>query len=318
MTENRYGAVASFWRNVGRVALALLLFLRFCAVARADCRIERQAILPMTFNGFMPMIGATINGRPVSIGIDTGSQGTVVTPETVDHLNLSRDPNRFTTAGGAGRAWVNNALLDTLEFGGAVYARMSVAVIALGQPSTATDRPLAGLIGADLLSRYDLDFDGPGHRVILYRIRDCAKLVPPWEESSVAVPVSVTGSRRPVIPIELDGYRLKAIFDTGASGMLLARSSGVRVGVSAEMLAQDPAGNIFDGGRDDKIPLHRFDRVRVGDETFRGRRIGMLDFPTNEADMLIGGDYVRDRRFWLSYATRTLFIRSEAARGPGR
>jgi hypothetical protein len=115
-----------------------------------------------------------------------------------------------------------------------------------------------------------------------------------------------------VIPIELDGNALKAIFDTGASGMLLAQSSGLRVGVTAEMVAQDSWGGAFGtGGADRNVPSYRFDRIKVGNETMHGLRVGIMDFPTSEADMLIGEDYMHAHRFWLSYATQTLFIQSD-------
>lgn len=273
-----------------------------CGTARAECRVERQAVLPVTFNGFMPMVAAHINGHTVAIGIDTGSQGTVVTPETVEYLNLPRDPSHFTTAfGNGGRTWVNNAVLEKLEFGGVAYAQKSVAVIALGQPGTmaAGQSPagvlMAGLVGADLLSRYDLDFDVPARTITLYRVSDCSRVVPPWDGAYMTVPVSVTRSRRLVMPIELDGNFLNAIFDTGASGMLLASSSGARAGVIAD-------GN---------VASYRFDRIRIGSEIMRGQQIGIMDFPASEADMLIGEDYMHARRFWLSYATRTLFIQSD-------
>jgi hypothetical protein len=32
------------------------------------------------------------------------------------------------------------------------------------------------------------------------------------------------------------------------------------------------------------------------------------DFPLTESDMLIGEDYMHARRFWLSYATKMLFV----------
>lgn len=300
------------------MTLTVLQLLWSYGHARAECRVERQAVLPVTFNGFMPMVAAVINGQTVAIGIDTGSQGTIVTPETVKYLNLPGDPSHFTTAfGTGGRTWVNNAVLEKLEFGGVAYARKSVPVIALGQPLADPGRAqanvvMAGLVGADLLSRYDLDFNVPDRTITLYRVSDCTRVSPPWEGSYVAVPVSVTRSGRLVIPIEIDGFSLKAIFDTGASGMLLALSSGSRVGVTAEMLAQDSWGGAFgNGGRDRNVPSYRFDRVKVGNEVIHGLRIGVMDFPASEADMLIGEDYMRAHRFWLSYATQTLFIQSD-------
>jgi predicted aspartyl protease len=300
------------------IAITLLSLAWSGGTARAECRVERQATLPVTFNGFMPTVAAVINGQTVAIGIDTGSQGTIVTPETVKVLNLPRDPSHFTTAyGTGGRTWVNNAVLDKLEFAGVAYAQKSVPVIALGQPLIAVGQSpanvvMAGLVGTDVLSHYDLDFNVPERTITLYRVTDCTRVVPPWVGSYATVPVLVTGSRRLVLPIEIDGFPLRAIFDTGASGMLLALSSGSRVGVTAEMLVQDSWGGAFGkGGSDRNVPSYRFDRVRVGGEILHGLRIGVMDFPASEADMLIGEDYMHAHRFWLSYATQTLFIQSD-------
>jgi predicted aspartyl protease len=153
----------------------------------------------------------------------------------------------------------------------------------------------------------------------LYRVEDCSRVAPPWRHPYVTVPLTVTRSGRLTIPIEVDGHPLSAIFDTGASGMLLALSSENRVGVTSEMLAQEPPGGAFlFEGTGSKVPSHRFDRVKVGDEIFRGLRIGFADLPAGEAEMLLGEDYMRPRRFWLSYATQTLFIQSEGGRRSGK
>ncbi|WP_241911638.1 aspartyl protease family protein [Telmatospirillum siberiense] len=287
-------------RRLGLCALCFGLAVHPGSAARGECRIERQAVLPVTFNGFMPTVAASINGHRVAIGIDTGAQGTVITPETVEYLRLPRDPGRFTTSSGvSGRTWVSNAVLDELEFGGIAYRRKSVAVIALGQPTAAAGQfpanvTMAGLIGADLLSAYDVDFDVPARTITLYRVNGCTTLSPPWDGGYVTVPVWLTRSRRLAMPVEVNGNIFSAIFDTGASGIMLARSSGERIGMVAGMPDAGAKGT-----------------VRVAGETIHGLGVGIMDFPATEADMLIGEDYMRAHRFWLSYATRTLFIQAD-------
>jgi hypothetical protein len=49
-------------------------------------------------------------------------------------------------------------------------------------------------------------------------------------------------------------------------------------------------------------------QLRIGDESLPPAELGFVDFPLGEADLLIGEDYMRAHRFWLSYATNTLFI----------
>lgn len=55
-------------------------------------------------------------------------------------------------------------------------------------------------------------------------------------------------------------------------------------------------------------PLHTFDAFRIGHEQFNHPRMGVVDFPAAEADMLLGEDYMHLRRFWLSYSTHKLYI----------
>jgi predicted aspartyl protease len=266
--------------------------------AVATCQVERQASLPVTFDGFMPTVEVSINGHPVNIGVDTGAQGTLLTPQIVDSLRLTRDTQRFTTAiGAAGRRLVSNAIPDSFQFAGVDYAGKSFSVIEIGQPQGGASRPgadMAGLIGADLLSRYDLDIDMPHRRLSLYRVRDCTKLAPPWDGAFMTVPLSLAHAGRPMMPVEMNGVVLSALFDTGARGNTLSSVSGSRIGVTA--------------GDGATARLARAARFRVGDELFADSRLGVIDLPAFDADMLIGEDYMQTRRFWLSYATAVLFI----------
>jgi hypothetical protein len=97
-----------------------------------------------------------------------------------------------------------------------------------------------------------------------------------------------------MMPVEMNGVALSALFDTGARGNILSSASGTRLGVTA--------------GDGATATLARAARFRVGDELFADSRLGVIDLPAFDADMLIGEDYMQTRRFWLSYATGALFI----------
>lgn len=303
--------------------LASILLALLCANANADnCHIERQASLPIAFIGFVPTVPVHINRHLVSMGVDTGSTTTVLTPDTVKRLNLPQDyhshSNTFTGLGGNTHA--NTALLDSLEFAHAVELMKSVPVIVIGGPheaqssnalaaSPSPGATMAGLIGTELLSNYDVEFRFPAHILNLYRVSNCDKITPPWEGRYTAIPITLSETKRFVVPIELDGHQVTAIFDTGSSGLRISRSAALRIGVTQVMLARDPVqqGQRV-GNQTYQVASHRFAQLTIGRETFSGPRIDVVPFPLTESDMLIGEDYMHARRFWLSYSTKTLFL----------
>lgn len=299
-----------------RAMLGVLMVLAVTPAAKADdCRMERQASLPLTFSGFLPTVPVLFNGRQIDMGLDIGAQTMMVTPDTAEQLNLPRDPRHSTRAIGTNNTtMVSNVLVERIDFAGETHVQVSVPVLSLAMPvphsASPTPAPsVAGLIGADMLSDFDIDFDVPDRTITFYRMGDCAKLTPPWNGPYTAVPITVTRTRRLALPIELDGQSITAIFDTGASGARLALSSASRLGLTPDMLAQDPQESSTGvGGRTTKVPYHRFGQIKIGAETFRGPRIQVVDFPATEADMLIGEDYMHARRFWISYQTQVLFI----------
>ena len=102
---------------------------------------------------------------------------------------------------------------------------------------------------------------------------------------------------------------MRALIDWGARTSQITADAAKAIGVTPERLADDPAG--FGHGIDQtSIPLrgHRFESVRVGDETFRDIRISVGALTLPDAGMLLGMDYARTRRIWLSYATNQMFV----------
>ncbi len=287
------------------------------AVASAGgCRRERVAAVPLRDDGGFLSIPASSRGRPIRLMLDTGSDAGLITPQAAQALGLARDPGLRIrlqgTGGGGGSTGV--ARLPELAIGDLALGDVAMPVGALpGAPRL--DPPVAGFLGGDVLSRFDLDLDVPAATLSLYRIElpslACAP-PPAWPQPFATVALAALGVRL-WLPAMLDGRPIRALFDTGARSHLLSRASALRLGVTPEALAADPGG-ITTGVdlREQPYHWHRFASLRIGGETTRVPVLTVA--PLSEPfDMLLGTDWLAGREVWVSYATRHIFLRR-----PGR
>ena len=286
-----------------------LLGLLLAAPAALACRVERRAEVPAVLADGFPLVPATIGGRAVSFVLDTGAQDLLLTPEAAARLALPRDPARRTLVLGTGGAAVaENALLPGLSLGGpgpggVEMGPRSVPVSPLpGLPDV--DPPLAGLLGASLLARYDLDLDLPGGRVALHEVRDCPGGVRPFPAPYVMAPLFLTPQGEPFVTVLVDGTPMEALVDTGSRGTVLTEAAAARAGLR-------PVGDgVTRGAEGASMALRTavIGEMRLGWEALRGVTVGVAPLRLARGDMLLGADYFAGRRVWLSYSGRRLFV----------
>ncbi len=294
--------------RVGPVGLIWLV----CLLAAAPASADRAAAVPLRDEGGFLSIPASSRGRPIRLMLDTGSDAGLITPQAVQALGLARDPGLrirlHGTGGGGGSAGV--ARLSRLAIGGLMLGDVSIPVGAL-PAAPLLDPPVAGFLGGDVLSRFDLDLDVPAGTLSLYRI-DLPSLAcappPTWSGPFEAIALEAHGVRLS-LPATLDGRPIRALFDTGARSHLLSRAAAQRLGVSPAALAADPGGPTPGVDlRDQPYHWHRFASLRIGDETTRSPVLTVA--PLSEPfDMLLGSDGLSGREVGVSYATRQIFLR---------
>jgi len=56
--------------------------------------------------------------------------------------------------------------------------------------------------------------------------------------------------------------------------------------------------------------VHRFAKLEVGAAVVHNPEIIVTDLKLTDADMVLGIDFLKSRRVWLSYGSRRLFISS--------
>ena len=303
-------------RTTGGVWLAPLLLLAACQGATPGggaCTVQWHSTLPVVMRGDLAVVPARINGETVGLGVDSGAPNTLVTPELVATLDLRPDPGMSTRhlSGVGGNAYSQVVALSSLQLAGVTYRKIDVDAASLGALGAGT-MAVSGLIGEDLLSRYDVGFD-IGHREIsVYTVRGCATVPAPWGPAT-PIPIRLSDMNHLVFRVELDGHRMNAIFDTGAGSDLLLEGGAAVLRLAPDRLARDRVTTSQGiGERTVTTRLHRFATLQVGDETIREPQIEVSDYSEPGVDLILGMHFLRTRQVFVSHATAQMFVRSDA------
>jgi len=292
--------------------LSVLLVLAACAApalppTHAGCRVQRRTDLKLTVARDFLLVPVTLDRARALLVVDTGAETSTITPEAVARLKLRRDGGHATLVGVAGALQSETVRLQWLDLGGIVWPEPSLSVGAL-PPFPGAEPPVAGLLGADLLARYDVELDIPSRRMALYSVTGCGQYPPAGETD--ALPLSRTGSGLVFVSAMVDGQPVRALLDTGARTTLLSRRTAARLGVSGDMLTDDPTrSGVGIGLADVTVHRHRFNEVRLGSVVARRMVVDVVDLHLPGVDMLLGMDFLASHQVWISYATGRLFLR---------
>ena len=294
------------------LAISWLSLAQTSPAAAQGCRPQPQAqTLLRDDDGFisLPLL---IAGQPTSMLVDTGSDAGLFTNLGATKLGLARDGARQTVmqgTGGIGRT-VPNVRYPDLVIGGLRLGGGSMPMGGLPGMPVVTP-PVAGLLGADVLSQFDVEFDLPPRRITLWSVAGSSPACtrpPAWKGSFDTIPLIRQGNRF-TLTATLDGKSISVLIDTGARSRILSRQAAIRIGVDPERLEGDPGG-ITAGVdlHDVDYHWHRFASLVIGGET--QLRPVLTVAPLDEAvDLLLGADWFAERDVWISYSTNQMFVR---------
>ena len=288
-------------------SLLLAVVLAACTEAGTgtqSCRIERVADLPILPEAHLPAVRAMLEGEPVVFYIDTGAALSTLTQSTADHFGFrGASALRMRMAGIGGLVEAPVVIVRRLDLGHGVARDIAMPVVGnLGPPVQGL--PVAGLFGADFLSNYDVDLDLPGHHFALYDLRRCPGAIQPLDASAFQIPFSLENTRID-LKVRLNSHPVDAALDSGAMGTLITQDDAAQAGVTRQALDLDPSGIAV--GIDEarlRTRRHRFETLEIGDETMRNYRFAVADTDLT----LIGDDFLRANRIWISYSHRQVFV----------
>jgi predicted aspartyl protease len=282
--------------------------LSACAAANTpeSCRITHVADIALQMVGNVPLVDVRINDHAAKLLLDTGAEAVVIRDTSFDRLGLQRNYQGLTSSVGIG-AQSNNwpTKPATVSLGAITLPPTPLIVSVLPSHLPGTDQ-LDGLLGSQVLSGYDLDVDMPARRLGLYERRRCPDGPPPWDGGANTVQTEGNRGYKLTVPITLDGTVVTALLDTGASRTFVdAQVAGLTDAdlASERTLQVIGVGPVGVGARQ-----HRFKQVQIGSETVTGPVLGVGSFRQPGYDALLGTDFWRTHRVWISYGSRRIYI----------
>ncbi|HEX4764800.1 MAG TPA: retroviral-like aspartic protease family protein [Lichenihabitans sp.] len=282
-----------------RAALVGLAAIAACrAPAWAECR---SASLPLSFSGQVFEVPVRSGRTLMHFVLDTGAVRSVIDRETAQRLHVASDPHHLSAiigVGGRGAA-VPDVVLPQVELGSEMLGELRLAVGNL-RASTSGRTRHDGVLGADVLSRYDVEIDFPARRLVLHD-PGCHAGGPPWRAQGQ---ILATGADDGLIfaPVAIDGRSFRGLVDSGAAATTLSHAAAELTGLSASDLARDGT-TVGQGAAGPRVTasLHRFDRLAVGRDAFAHPVLAIVPrLPVG--DLLLGLDYLHKRRLWIAAA----------------
>lgn len=261
----------------------------------------------------------TVAGRTVSFIVDTGSEGSLISPWFARFMKLPEDPNALTHVSGTGGSGgvVPNVIIPSLQVGNTGFGPVSMPLGFLPSRPNITP-PVEGLLGGDVLAQDVLEIDAPHGRVAMWnapgRKTDACSVEPPslpgvqWQSLEAE-----ERGHRIVLHVELDGHKLTALLDSGARSRILSRRAAEAMGLTEEQLATDPGGTTAGvDGKESVYRWHKFHSLTIGQETEHNPVLTVSPVSEQSVDMLLGSDWFAAHHVWIFYRQGRIFAAKSA------
>jgi len=280
--------------------MAAGLFLATCPpAALAQCKVVQLAELPVTMENGRPVIGAKINGADVRLMLDSGAFWSVISYAKADELKLALAPLPYGSSikGVAGDAKAKLARVETFTLANTPLKNVDFLV-------TSGSGALAGMLGQNILSLMDIEYDFPHGFVRFFHVEKCGdKALAYWSAgrpfSKVDLPRASGLRQSTETDVFVNGKHVKAIIDTGA-GTVIDRQAAIRAGINMAGPDVVPGGSIYGIGSGSKPSwLATVTSFKIGAEEVKNAKLRIADLPTGH-DMLIGSDFLVSHRMFVS------------------
>lgn len=262
--------------------------------------------LKLTDRGF-PIVEIAINGAgPFPMVLDTAAGITTVTTPVKDELglrNIGRMPQPVQLAGGPQA--VDLYLMGQVTLGG--QSAPAPITIVLDAPMKYV-REARGILGMNVLSRFSLDIDQPGRRIVLHEPGAMPVSGSDWS----MLPVAKRWDHFLVVDATVNGVAAKAVIDTGANETILNGKLRDALGIAEG----DPGVTEGNLALTDTQSLKATIGPIVLDRTsWDTLRVQAADLPLFKAlgvseapGMILGNDALKQVRLFVDYAGDKIYL----------
>ena len=274
------------------------------------CSLREEAAAPLRDHRNFMLVQVAINGTPATMVVDTGAEISTITPAAAASLALPAEigGKPHVLHGVAGDVAAQRLRIGEIALHGTVLRTNLMVDSSRMPPFPGIEPPVAGLLGADVLSAYEVELNLPAQRLALYSATGCTGYTP-WHDA-VAIPVQRTRTGLIFADGLLEGRKVRTLLDSGARTTLVRRSTALTVGVSEAALAADQSvtGKGIGAGSIN-FRLHQFGEIGLPGDVMQGAIADVAELHLPGVEMLLGADYLGARHVWISYGTSRIFVR---------
>ncbi len=294
-------------RRLRSARVAALLAAAVALPAYAGCQVDSLE-LPITMIGSRAVATLGINGTSLPMMVDSGAFFSFLTDATAAQLKLPLKSSNLRIYGVTGRVDAQTTTVDKLQLLKGDIDRVQF-VVGGNDPGAGA----MGIVGRNILSFTDTEYD-LAHGVIrfLFPNDDCKNAnMAYWAGSTPVTELDLMTEDRSKTPairgtVRLNGTKLTALFDTGATTVVSARAAR-RAGVAeADMKL---AGTMYGAGSGTaKMWTAAFDRFEIGGEVIHNNHLRVGDFDLDNADLLLGIDFFLSHRIYISKKQEKMYV----------
>ena len=300
----------------------MLASVSYATGAGAACQLRQMAELEVHMAGNAPLIPASINDHLVQMLVDTGAMKSLIWRYSAKDLGLvvAESNMKFYGAGGAEVAGV--VLIKSLTLAGA-----TVHNLRLFTAGHVKDTGFAGIVGEDLLSNWDLEFDLSAQKLRLFSPKECkggevVYWAPEYSMMKLISDPQDTGLLKATV--QLNGRPVVALLDTGASSSVVSTQAMSRSGIKPETPMAASAASRGLAGKAINTQVAIFPSLGIGQETVQNAKLRIADLfganaelltgsfipqqAADNPDMIIGADFFLSHRIYIARSQRKVYF----------
>ena len=280
----------------------------------AAANVPAVTTVPFTLAENLIVVEAEINGVAGNYLVDTGAQAIVLNRPRFAAADIDTVELTHTAPSGVGGAMqdVLGAINLQLSWGTIRLDGLQGLVADLTHLEKSIGVPVAGLIGFNVLERFEIHFDYAARELTLYGLGGDNR---PLAHTGLGEPAQITAfdmvAHIPVFPVRIGGLELRMGLDSGAGdGMLFERWQAPLEGQyefleRTELRGGDKNVQMGDVVRIDHVQVHDID---YGGMEFRFNDMAAHGGKTLPMDGLLGYEFLKTRPTSINFRRRELLV----------
>lgn len=302
------------WRQLRECLIGAAALVLPLPSSLASCTIGKVAELPVRIVGLRALMPVKFNGIDSQLVVDSGAFYSTLSPASAAALNLKLRPTALLPyiEGVNGSADVSLATVQDFVLDNIPMKKNWDFLVG----GTEAGGGAAGLLGENVLGILDTEYDLSNGMIRLLKPSGCGDQPLAYWAFSARLPIEMTKieytgrySWHIVGTAELNGHRIRVLFDTGAATSVLTLAAAKRAGVTPQSPGVVPGGTGYGIGRGTYPTwLGPFASLRLGGEETRNTRIRFGDLNLGDEDMLLGMDFFLSHHIYVANSQHRLYF----------